>query len=123
MTHLTRALSACPVAFALLLGQALAPTANKAQAPPAKSPASKPPMGPPVSQSRHYPILLIAQGTDPSWSLRLGMKGPERLDRAGYPPVPLEPSDVEQETTGLSRIYQGNEWQKNSTGPEHGSAQ
>src|SRR5256885_11491630 len=102
MTHLTRALSACPLAFALLLGQALAPATNKAQAPPAKSPTSKPPMGPPVSQSRHYPILLIAQGSDPSWSLRLGMKGPARLDRAGYPPVPLEQSVVENETHCLS---------------------
>ena len=57
---------------------------QKSQAPSAKPGASqsKTPMGPPVSQSRHYPILLIAQGSDPSWSLRLGMKGPERLERA-----------------------------------------
>lgn len=105
MNCLTRALSVCPLAFALLLGQALAPATNNAQAPPAKPPAGKTPMGPPVSQSRHYPILLIAQGTDPSWNLRLGMKGPERLERTGYPPIPLEPSDVEQETTGSSWIY------------------
>ena len=119
MTHLTRALSTCPLAFALLFGQALAPATNKAQAPPAKSPTSKPPMGPPVSQSRHYPILLIAQGTDPSWNLRLGMKGPERLDRAGYPPVPLEPSDVEQETTGLSWIYHAKDSQTNAVVAVH----
>jgi len=51
----------------------------------------KPPSVPLFPQSRHYPILLIAQGTDPIWNLRLGMKGPERLERAGYPPIPLEP--------------------------------
>ncbi len=66
---------------------------------------TKPPVGPPVPQSRHYPILLIAQGTDPVWSLRLGMKGPERLERAGYPPIPLEPAEVEQETTGTAWTY------------------
>src|SRR5215471_5305712 len=33
------------------------------------------------------------------------MKGPERLERAAYPPIPLEPAEVEQETTGSSWIY------------------
>src|SRR5215475_7294020 len=85
---------------------------NKPQNPPAKTPPStKTPMGPPVSQSRHYPILLIAQGTEPSWSLRLGMKGPERLERAGYPPIPLEPAEVEQETTATSWIYRAKDSQ------------
>src|SRR6516165_2975349 len=76
------------------------PSANKPQTP--QSPQSKNKTGPPVlpAQPRHYPILLIAQGTDPIWNLRLGMKGPERLERAGYPPIPLEPAEVEQETTG-----------------------
>jgi len=115
MNGLTRALSACPLACALLLAQALAPATNNAQAPPAKPPASKAPMGPPVSQSRHYPILLIAQGTDPGWSLRLGMKGPERLERAGYPPIPLEPAEVEQETTGTSWIYHAKDSQTGVT--------
>ena len=73
--------------------------------PQSKPPQAKTPVGPPVSQSRHYPILLIAQGTDPVWSLRLGMKGPERLERAGYPPIPLEPAEVEQETTGSAWTY------------------
>jgi len=90
------------------------PSTNSQVKPPAKTP-----MGPPVSQSRHYPILLIAQGTDPSWNLRLGMKGPERLERAGYPPIPLEPSDVEQETTGLSWIYHAKDSQTNAVVAVH----
>ena len=80
---------------------------TKPQQPQQSKPSQgKTPVGPPVSQSRHYPILLIAQGSDPGvWSLRLGMKGPERLERAGYPPIPLEPAEVEQETTGSAWIY------------------
>src|SRR3974377_350166 len=63
---------------------------GRAQAPPQK-PAAKPPVvrapeAVPAPTSKHYPILIIAHGTDPFWSLRLGMKGPERLDRGGYPP-------------------------------------
>ena len=95
-----------PFASVFLLG--IAPAAP-AQAPaPITKPQTqaKPPVGPPVSQSRHYPILLIAQGADPVWNLRLGMKGPERLERAGYPPIPLEPAgEVEQETTGTAWTY------------------
>src|SRR5438105_6631909 len=40
---------------------------------------------PAAPQSKHYPILLIASGTNPVWSVRIGMKGAERLERAGYP--------------------------------------
>ena len=57
-----------------------------------QQPASAEPVASPVS--RHYPILIVAVGTEPFWSLRLGMKGPERLDRANYPPIVLEPGDV-----------------------------
>src|SRR5215475_15879942 len=81
------------------------PSANKPVPSQSKAPSAKPPVGPPVSQSRHYPILLIAQGTEPFWSLRLGMKGPERLERAGYPPIPLEPGEIEPETPGTSWVY------------------
>jgi uncharacterized membrane protein len=84
-----------------------------------KTPTSKAQMGPPVSQSRHYPILLVAQGTDPSWNLRLGMKGPERLERAGYPPIPLEPAEVEQETTGSSWIYHAKDSQTSAAVSVH----
>jgi uncharacterized membrane protein len=106
-----RTLPALSFCAALLLTLALPahgqnpPPANKPQSPQSKTPPGKTPVGPPVSQSRHYPILLIAQGTEPFWTLRLGMKGPERLERLGYPPIPLEPAEVEQETTGTSWIY------------------
>jgi uncharacterized membrane protein len=93
--------------------------AAKPQTPQTKAPPTKTPVGPPVSQSRHYPILLIAQGTEPFWTLRLGMKGPERLERTGYPPIPLEPAEVEQETTGSSWIYHAKDSQTLATVAVH----
>jgi uncharacterized membrane protein len=74
-----------------------------AQAPPAQPP-KKPMVGPPSPQSTHYPILLLAFGNDPSWSLRIGQKGPERLDRPGYPPIPLDAAEVTHEAAD-SWIY------------------
>lgn len=63
--------------------------------------AKKPAAGPPAPQSTHYPILLLVQGptkeNGETWSLRIGLKGPERLDRTGYPPIPLEPAEVSRE--------------------------
>src|SRR5262249_16874567 len=85
--------------------QSQTPAASKTQPVESKPTQGKAPVGPPVPQSRHYPILLIAQGSDPIWSLRLGMKGPERLERPGYPPLPLEPAEVEQEITGSAWTY------------------
>jgi uncharacterized membrane protein len=67
--------------------------------------AKKPPVGPPAPQSTHYPILLLAFGNEPNWSLRIGQKGPERLDRAGYPPIPLEAAEVTHEGVAGSWIY------------------
>lgn len=71
--------------------------------------------------STHYPILLLAQGalptpavastpqptpaSEPPWSLRIGQKGPERLDRAGYPPIPLDPGNVVREGAADSWTY------------------
>src|SRR5713226_8545107 len=78
------------------------PALSLGQNPP---PAKKPPTGPPAPQSTHYPILILAFGNDPNWSLRIGQKGPERLDRPGYPPVPLEPSDVTHEAGADSWTY------------------
>src|SRR5579885_2451743 len=108
----TRSLSAVALGVALqILWSAIclprATPAPKTQAPQSKPPQTKTPAGPPIlpAQPRHYPILLIAQGAEPSWSLRLGMKGPERLERLGYPPIPLEPAEVEQETTGSAWTY------------------
>jgi len=81
----------------------------QAQAPPQK-PATKPPaVSPqepvPAPTSKHYPILIIAHGTEPFWSLRLGMKGPERLDRVGYPPIVLEPGEITRDESGTSWTY------------------
>lgn len=59
--------------------------------------AKTPPTGPAGPQSTHFPILLLVQGKDLSWSLRIGERGPERLDRVGYPPIPLDPGDVVRE--------------------------
>ncbi len=72
-----------------------------AQSPQAKKPA----VGPAAPQSTHYPILLLVQGNDQSWSLRIGLRGPERLDREGYPPIPLEPIDVAREGATDSWTY------------------
>lgn len=84
--------------FPTLLCAAL-PTPSRGQAKPVPpAPAIKnPPVGPPAPQSKHYPILLLAFGNSPNWSVRIGLKGPERLDRPGYPPIPLEPAEVTNE--------------------------
>lgn len=88
------------VAASLLL--AGLPSLSFGQNPP---PAKKLPAGPPAPQSTHYPILILAFGNNPNWSLRIGQKGPERLDRPGYPPIPLEPSEVTHEVAADSWIY------------------
>jgi uncharacterized membrane protein len=62
-------------------------------------------MGPPAPQSTHYPILLLGFGNQPNWSVRIGLKGPERFDREGYPPIPLEPAEVTHEATAESWTY------------------
>ena len=88
--------------FALLAGL---PALTCGQNPPlAKKPAQVP-TGPPAPQSTHYPILILAFGNEPNWSLRIGQKGPERLDRPGYPPIPLEPVDVAHEAAADSWTY------------------
>jgi uncharacterized membrane protein len=80
----------------------------QAQTARAQTPApqdKKQPVGPPAPQSTHFPILLLAFGapadatsdSPPSWSLRIGQKGPERLDRPNYPPAFLEPVEVARE--------------------------
>ena len=89
------------------------------QTPPQKPPANpssktgatqtqtqpKPQENIPSPVSKHYPILIIAHGNEPSWSLRLGMKGPERLDRLNYPPIVLDPTDVARDESGTSWTY------------------
>jgi uncharacterized membrane protein len=89
-------------------------TSGAAQTPPAKPSSQKPPANSPTSPaqevipspvSRHYPILILAHGNEPFWSLRLGMKGPERLDRVGYPPIILDPAEITGDTSGNSWTY------------------
>lgn len=85
------------------------PASGKPSAPPRLAPASaatpvpaipkKPVVGPVPPQSNYHPILLLVQGSDQTWSLRIGLKGPERLDRNGYPPIPLDPGEVVREGT------------------------
>jgi hypothetical protein len=93
------------LAFSMMLS-ARAQAPLKKPAPPI--PAAKPPAAAPAPaapQSKHYPILILARGHDPSWSLRIGMKGPERLDRSGYPPLVLEPADVVRDGTADAWTY------------------
>ncbi len=93
----------------LSIGQPILAQAPAAK--PAQKPATKPAAPAPAAevagpqQTKHYPILVVAHGNEPSWSLRLGMKGPERLDRLGYPPVVLEPLDVARDETGNLWTY------------------
>jgi uncharacterized membrane protein len=85
----------------------------QAAAPPSSPPpqAKKSAVAPAAPQSTHYPILLLVQGGDQSWSLRIGLRGPERLDRNGYPPIPLEPADVVREGTTDSWTYHAKDTQ------------
>lgn len=76
-----------------------------AQKPAAKTPTITTEAAPPSPVSKHYPILVIAHGNESAWSLRLGMKGPERLDRADYPPVILEPGEVSSDDPGRAWTY------------------
>jgi uncharacterized membrane protein len=96
------------ISSSFLLG-ALAPAANsQAQAPAAKPAAGKPSpssAAPASPQSTHFPILLLAFGNNPGWSLRIGQKGPERLDRSGYPSIPLTPAEVTHEAAVDSWNY------------------
>jgi len=70
-----------------------------------KKPPIPVPAGPASPQSKHFPILLLASGNNPAWSVRIGQKGPERLDRPGYPPIAFEPADVINEAAGQAWVY------------------
>lgn len=80
------------------------PAAGQAQS--QQAPAQKSlPMGPPAPHSTHYPILVLGFGNQPNWTVRIGLKGPERFDREGYPPIALEPGEVTQEATPETWTY------------------
>jgi hypothetical protein len=82
-----------------------APSQQPAQSTTQPAQTKKPPAVPAAPQSTHYPILLLVQSNDQSWNLRIGLRGPERLDRTGYPPIPLEPAEVVREGTTDSWTY------------------
>jgi uncharacterized membrane protein len=92
----------CPL---LLLSTLLLPGGFRSAFGQVQTPSKKPIAGPPAPQSTHYPILLLALGNNPSWSLRIGQKGPERLDRPNYPPITLEPVDVTRDGAADSWNY------------------
>jgi len=119
-----RPLAQSPRAFRVLprlaLYSALLSVAN-AQQPPAKTapPQASKPSSPAVPvaqtpntpQSTHFPILLLIQAADQSWDLRIGQKGPERLDRNGYPPIPLEAGEVVREGNAETWTYKAKDMQ------------
>jgi len=101
--------------------QTPAPASAIAQQQTKKPPAS--PAAPAAPVSTHYPILLLAlgpasgspSGNNPAWSIRIGQKGPERLDREGYPPALLDPVDVTREGASDAWTYRAKD---SATGAE-----
>jgi uncharacterized membrane protein len=91
--------------FACIILVASAGSSAQAQAPAATKKPPFSPAAPAAPQSKHYPILLLASGNNPAWSLRIGQKGPERLDRSGYPPITLEPAEVAHDPSGDAWTY------------------
>ncbi len=82
---------------------AAAQTPQAAKKPAANAPAAA--AMPNAPQSTHYPILLLAFGSAPTWDVRIGPKGPELLERQGYPPIVLEPAAISREGAADSWIY------------------
>lgn len=100
MGHRSLLLAVLVAVSAALTAKAQAPAQTK------KQPSlPTPPAVPSSPQSKHFPILLLASGNNPAWSLRVGQKGPERLDRPGYPPITLEPAEVEHDPSGQAWTY------------------
>src|SRR6202041_599117 len=97
--------------FILLHMIGLAGVGVAGQTPPSKKPAPAvtvtpaPPPAPNAPQSTHYPILLLASGESPNWSLRIGPKGPELLQRQGYPSIALDPAEITREGTAEMWVY------------------
>ena len=98
--------------LAMIIGPLFPATASGQSKSAAPLPAQKnSPVGPPAPQSKHHPTLLLAFGNSPNWSVRIGLKGPERFDRAGYPPIPLEPAEVINEAAVDSWTYHAKDTQ------------
>ncbi len=92
------------------------PQTQKTPPPTPKPSQAKPPSpGPAAPQSTHFPILLLAFGSDPTaWSVRIGQHGPERLDRPGFPPIVLDPVDVNREGTNDTWNYRAKDSSANA---------
>src|SRR5262249_7486807 len=104
-----RALASLLLSFGLSLAVASS-ASSQAQTPQKPGPAKKPPaaqtpVAPAAPISKHYPILLIASGSDPAWRTRIGMKGVERRERTNYPPIALDSGEIEQELAGSVWLY------------------
>ncbi len=109
-TFVRSSLSFSAIALFLLSVQAAAQAPAQKPAPATRKPPANSSQTPaeetiPSPVSRHYPILILAHGNEPNWFLRLGMKGPERLDRANYPPIILDPAEVTSDESGNSWTY------------------
>jgi len=90
------------------LFSSLPPICSAQQPPPPqaqKGPPTQVAPAPAAPQSTHYPILLLAHGSEPSWSVLIGQKGPERLERANYPPVLLESVEVIRDASSVAWTY------------------
>src|SRR6267154_1817206 len=64
-----------------------------------------PATAPSSPQSKHFPILLLASGNNPAWSLRIGQKGPERLERPSSPPVSPRTARLQPAPSGQAWTY------------------
>jgi uncharacterized membrane protein len=109
-TFVRSSLSFSSIALFILSVQVAAQTPAQKPAPATAKPPANSSQAPaqetiPSPVSRHYPILVLAHGNEPNWSLRLGMKGPERLDRANYPPIILDPAEITSDESGNSWTY------------------
>jgi uncharacterized membrane protein len=104
--------------FVFAVALAGASMATLAQTPPpAKKPAVSTPLPaavPNAPQSTHYPILLLASGESPSWSVRIGPKGPELLQRAGYPAIVLDPAEITRQGTSDTWVYRAKDTAANA---------
>jgi WD40-like Beta Propeller Repeat len=108
----------CVVLWSALISFSIASARQApAKAPPAQASkpssqaASAPAAAPNAPQSTHFPILLLIEAADQSWDLRIGQKGPERLDRPNYPPIPLEAVEVVREGAGDTWTYHAKDMQ------------
>ncbi len=106
--------------FILLIMGGLAGVGVTGQTPSNKKPApavtvtQAPSPAPSAPQSTHYPILLLASGESPNWSVRIGPKGPELLQRQGYPSIGLDPAEIMREGTADVWVYRAKDTAANA---------